>query len=108
MAVSLKSIRESVEKKYVAYEIELDNGEVVKLLNPLRLADDKLTKLSQFADEAGDLDLSSIAEKIEEVISTVAETPGGAKKLIAAAGRDRAVLVSILESYFEAQEAGEA
>jgi hypothetical protein len=107
MKITLDSIRAAADAKYGAYEIHLDNDNVTRLLNVLRLPADKRAVVTglQSKMEADDADQVEI---IEAVIHAVAETEGQAVRLITAVNGDLAVLASIMEGYVGDTQAGEA
>ena len=108
--VSLDSIRAAAEKQYGSFDIDLGNGEVARLLNPLRLPKEvraKLTSLEAAAEAAGD-DADHTEEQIEETLRLLAQTPEQAEALFAALGGDLALMATIMEQYSDNTQAGEA
>ena len=106
--VTLDSIREAAEKKYGSYDIELGGGNVVRLLNPLRLSEDARKRLAALEEQEGGDDTDSVAERLHETVRIIAESQEQAAKLIEAVGGDLGVLATIIEQYGDAAEVGEA
>ena len=109
--VTLDSIREAAEKKYGSYDIELGGGNVVRLLNPLRLSEsarNRLAALEEREEQEGGDDTYSVAERLHETVRIIAESPEQAAKLIEAVNGDLGVLATIIEQYGDAAEVGEA
>lgn len=113
---TLDDIRAAAERKYGSFDIEIADGEVVRLLNPMRMTKEKRAELARLqkrmealssADEA---DLEDVDEEvvIEEMLTTVCESPAKAKKLIRALGDDLAVKIALFNEYGEQTQAGEA
>lgn len=114
MSVTLDSIRQAADAKYGSYDIELTDGTVVRLLNPLRLSDEKRAELkaaqkalsaSTDDDEAEDVDQVT---GFENVLRVVAQTPEQGDALCAAVNRDLAVLAEIFRAYGKNTQVGEA
>jgi len=111
--VTLDSIRAAVEAKYGSYDIEITEGDVCKLRNPLRLDKDERNQLRELQErintEPGEGEEAPDQETLlQEAIVLVAEHKPTAKKLIRAIGDDLAVLVQIFEGYSEGAQVGEA
>ena len=106
--VTLDSIREAAEKKYGSYDIELGGGNVVRLLNPLRLSESARKRLAALEEQEGGDDTDSVAERLHETVRIIAESPEQAAKLIEAVNGDLGVLATIIEQYGDAAEVGEA
>lgn len=106
--VTLDSIRDAAEAKYGSYDIDLSDGRVVRLLNPLRLTKerrDDLNALGEISDGEGEGDEEA---SIAGMIRAVAQTPEQAEALLGAVNGDLAVLVSIIEGYSKGVQLGEA
>ncbi|MEU7905890.1 phage tail assembly protein [Actinoplanes sp. NPDC049118] len=105
--LTLDTIRAAAEAKYGSTDIDLGDGTVVRLLNPLRMAKANRTALlaTQEKLRADDADQE---ELLSEALTLVAETPAKAKRLLAAIGGDLAVLAEIFTAYTEGTQAGEA
>lgn len=113
MTVTLDSIRAAADAKYGSFDIELADGTIARLLNPLRLTAEARAELkavqgalgSSDEDDAEDVDQ---AEVFERAIRCVAQTPAQADALLNAVGRDLAILAEIFAGYGEGTQAGEA
>jgi len=110
--ITLDQIREAAEAKYGSTDITVAPGQVVKLLNPLRLKKknrDELMKIQEKLTESGesgeDVDQE---EMLRAALRLVAESPKQAKALIDAIGEDLAVLSQVFEEYTKGTQAGEA
>jgi hypothetical protein len=108
---TLDDIREAAERKFGSTDITV-NGEVVKLVNPIRLPKDKRSALlAKQAEldvpeaEAAELDQDAI---LTDCIRLVCESDHQANVLLAALGDDLAMKVALFEKYTGEQEAGEA
>lgn len=107
--VSLDDIRAAAEAKYGSTDITLSDGQVVKLLNPLRLSKEKRAKLTELSKEnEGSENIDDTQEQLEGTIRLVAERAVLAEQLLEEVGGDLAVLATILESYNEGAQVGEA
>lgn len=106
-AITLDDIRAAAEARYGSTDIDLGDGTVVKLLNPLRLPKEKRAKLTGLQDRLG-VDGADQEALLAEALSTVAESPIKAAKLLKAVGGDLAVLASIFEAYSRGTQVGEA
>ncbi|WP_327292443.1 phage tail assembly protein [Streptomyces sp. NBC_01198] len=106
-AFSLDDIRAAAEAKYGSTDIDLGGENIVRLLNPLRLAKAARARLVAIQDELGEDDADQEA-LLSEALVLVAETPGKGKALLKAVGDDLAVLASLFERYSEGTQAGEA
>ena len=106
-AITLDDIRTVAEARYGSTDIDLGGGTVVKLLNPLRLPKERRAALAGLQDRLGEDDADQEA-LLAEALTTVAESPGKAAKLLTAVGGDLAVLASIFEAYSKGTQVGEA
>ena len=106
-AITLDDIRDAAEAKYGSTDITLDTGEVVKLLNPLRMPKVRRDALSALQEKLSEDDADQEA-LLAEAIGLVAESPAKAKKLLAAIGDDLAMLAAIFETYSKGTQVGEA
>jgi hypothetical protein len=112
---TVDSIRAKAEEKYASTDIELADGDVVSLLNPLRLSKAKRKKLMSIQDEL-DADEDKDGKKVEvdqekilaDAIILVADDATKAKALLKEVGDDMAVLAEIFSLYTGGTEAGEA
>jgi hypothetical protein len=107
MNITLDTIRQAAEAKYGSTDIELASGEVVKLLNPLRMPKSRRDALRALQDRLGGDDADQEA-LLGEALGLVAETPGKAKKLVGEIGGDLAVLAEVFGQYTTGTQAGEA
>ncbi|ATI18639.1 tail assembly chaperone [Streptomyces phage Amethyst] len=106
MAVfSLDSIREAAEAKYGSTDIEVGDGFVARLLNPLRLPKEKRAELLKIQDklDGDDVDQELV---LADAIRLVAENETAAEKLLDAIGSDLAVLAQIFETYSKGTQVG--
>lgn len=109
--VTLDSIRESAEKKYGAFEIEMGDGSVVRLLNVLRLPRDVRAKLASVNSES--FSEETLDDELINMVKSIAETPEQADRLLRSVATgdgspDMAMLATIIEQYSEGTEVGEA
>lgn len=123
---SLDSIREAADAKYGSLDIPLSDkdGDVVRLLNPLRMSEQQRAelqiiqnKLNDAAekDEDGDEDapasedaIKEQTELINELLLCVAENKQAGQKLLDALGGDLAMTMIAFEKYTEGTQLGEA
>lgn len=105
--VTLASIRAAAEAKYGSFPIELDGGEIVTLLNPLRLPKEQRKALLTLQDEVDGEDRDQ-EDVVVDMLRLVAASPAQADKLVKAADGDLTILVSIFEQYSERAQVGEA
>lgn len=110
--ISLDSIRQAADAKYGSYDIELPDGTVAKLLNPMRLSETARKALmsigTDLTETSDDDSETSQVEVFERVITLVCETPAQAKKLLAAVNHDLAMLAEIFSGYGSGTQMGEA
>ncbi len=110
---TLDDIRTAAEAKYGSTDIEVSEGRVCRLLNPLKLSKETRTKLGDLQKE-----LDREAEEGEEqpdqedilrdCIRLVAENETLANELLDALGDDLTMLATIFETYGKATQVGEA
>jgi len=123
---SLDQIKAAADAKYGSLDIPLSDkqGDVVRLLNPLRMSEaqrselraiqDKLNEIS--ASQEGDDEDSEPSEDavkeqtdlIAEMLLAVAENKTAGQKLLDALGGDLAMTMVVFEQYTEGTQAGEA
>ncbi|WP_042800927.1 phage tail assembly protein [Streptomyces sp. C] len=103
---SLDDIRAAAERKYGSTDIEF-GGDVVRLLNPLRLTKAKRDELMSVQDQLGKED-SDQAAVLSQAIRVVAASEAAANKLLEAVGDDLAILAEIFGHYGESTQSGEA
>ncbi len=109
--VKLADIRNAADAKYGSYDIDLGDGNVTKLLNPLRLSDEKRAELKVVENELSNSNADEDADQVaifQRAIRAVAETEGQADRLLALIGRDLAVLAEVFSGYGANTQAGEA
>lgn len=104
---TLDSIREAADVKYASTDIDLGNGTVVSLLNPLRLAEENRSALMKIVDSLGEDDTNQ-GEVLAEAIRLVASDRSAAEELLALVGEDLAVLSELFTRYTGGVQVGEA
>jgi len=104
---TLDQIRAAAEAKYGSTDIELGDGTVAKLLNPLRLSKTNRDALANIGGRFEDESLDQ-AEIFEDALRLAAEKPLQAEKLIEEIGGDLAVLAQVFEDYIAGAQVGEA
>lgn len=112
--ITLDSIRESLDNKYGAVEVDLGTSSV-QLRNALRLSKEERKALMHVFDdvkgsdgEDSEFDEDVTLESMREMIRLVSDTKEGAEKLIAALGDDLAMFVEVMNEYTKDQKLGEA
>ncbi|MEU5427615.1 phage tail assembly protein [Streptomyces olivoreticuli] len=103
---SLDDIRAAAEARYGSTDIEV-GGNVVRLLNPLRLPKTKRAQLTTLQDRMGAEDADQ-EELFGEAIRLVAESETAATRLLDAVGDDLAVLAEVFDRYGKGSQVGEA
>lgn len=104
---SLDDIRSAAEAKYGSTDIDLGDGTVVCLMNPLRLPKAKRDQLSVIQEEFSGDDVDA-ADVFARLLVLVASNQADAKKLLKAVGDDLATLSQIFETYTSGTQLGEA
>lgn len=109
---SLDDIRAAADRQYGSTDIQVTEGKVTSLLNPLRMAKAKRDALYELLgqlqeDEGGDLDVDP-EHIFTEAIRLVAADDRQAEVLLDAVGGDLAILKDIFEKYMGALKVGEA
>lgn len=107
---TLADIRAAAEKKYADVSIEVSEELTVKLINPLRLSEDRRNKLTGLQDRLnasakGESDESQRA-LLEEGLCIASERDG--ELLVAAIDGDLTVLAATFEHYTGSVQVGEA
>jgi hypothetical protein len=105
---TLDSIREAAEKKYASTEIELPDGDVLVLQNPLRLSKEKrkaLTSMQARLDSDEDVEQEDV---LADAIRTAALNQDAAEKLLDEVGDDLSILAEIFATYSGETQTGEA
>lgn len=107
VAVTLDSIREGLERKYKAFEVEISDGEVLSFKNPMRMDD---AELERFAEVSERLDGAKFGEYVEifKEILAIASDDWTVEKLSNHIGGDRALWTAVVEQYMDEQRVGEA
>lgn len=123
---SLDQIKAAADAKYGSLDIPLSEkqGDVVRLLNPLRMSEAQRTELRVIQDklndiaaanEDGDEDAEPTEDAVKEqtdliaeMLMAVAENKAAGKKLLDALGGDLAMTMIVFEQYTEGTQAGEA
>lgn len=104
---SLDDIRAAAEAKYGSTDIELGDGTVVVLLNPLRLPKlkrDQLTKIGELLEDEN----ADQAEVFADALRLAAKNKASVEALIEEVDGDLAILAQIFEAYTGATQSGEA
>lgn len=104
---TLDNIRKAAQARYGSTDVELEDGFVVRLMNPLRLPKGKRAELQGIQDRMN-AEGADQEEMLHEVVYLVAENEAAATRLIDAVGEDLTVLVEIFREYSEGTQAGEA
>jgi len=104
---TLDDIRAAAEAKYGSTEIELADGTVCKLINPLRLPKLKRDELTKIGDKLEGEDVDQ-AEVFADAIRLASDNALAAEKLIDACGGDLAILAQVFEAYTKGAQVGEA
>jgi len=115
--ITLQDINEAADAQYGTLDIPVGD-DLVQLVNPLRLTDEKLEELQYYVkkdekktdeekakDEA---DKRSSFDKAADLIRITAKDAALGDKLIEALHGDRAQMKYVIEQYFEQEEAGKA
>lgn len=123
---SLDQIKSAADAKYGSLDIPLSDkqGDVVRLLNPLRMSEAQRAELRTIQDrlneisashEDGDEDAEPTEDAVKEqtdliaeMLLAVAENKVAGKKLLDALGGDLAMTMIVFEQYTEGTQAGEA
>ena len=120
---SLDQIKAAADAKYGSLDIPLSDkqGDVVRLLNPLRMSEAQRAELRVIQDKLNDISASQEGEDevsedavkeqtdlIAEMLLAVAENKTAGQKLLDALGGDLAMTMVVFEQYTEGTQAGEA
>lgn len=112
--ITLSTIRQAVESKFGAYEVELGENDVVTLLHPFRLSPEARAEMSALGEkeEGESEDTESVITQFIGIIRITAETTAQAEKLVEALSPrgyvDAALLTEVVGGYLESQKVGEA
>ncbi|MFG3223258.1 phage tail assembly protein [Kitasatospora sp. NPDC048194] len=104
---TLDDIRAAADAKYASTDIDLGTGDVVHLINPLRLSKASRDKLHELQDQL-EADNADQQVLLEDAIRLVSDNGQKADALLAAIGGDLAVLAQIFETYGASTQVGEA
>lgn len=104
---TLDAIREAADAKFGNLEVELGDGTVVNLLNPLRLSKTKRDEFSAITEDF-DEDDADQAEVFAKALKIAATDEAAVDKLVEAVAGDLTVLSEIFSQYVTATQAGEA
>jgi len=104
---TLDDIRAAAEAKYGSTDIDLGDGDVLVMTNPLRLSKDKRKALESI-QESADAEDADQGDVMREAIRLVAARGDMAEKFIAIAGDDLAILAAAFSTYTEGAQVGEA
>lgn len=104
---SLDDIRAAAEAKYGSTDIDLGGGDVLSLVNPLRLPKEKRERLSAIQKDANE-DGADQGDVMREAIRIVASRPDMAERFIAIVGDDLGMLATVFTTYTEGAQVGEA
>lgn len=107
---TLDDIRDAAEAKYASTDIDLGEGRVLRLVNPLRLTKDERAALRVVQEDINDeaVDEDAQIAGMQSIIRIAAQYNDLADVLFEVAGDDLAVLASVLELYNKGTQAGEA
>lgn len=111
--ITLDSIRESLDNKYGAVEVDMGTSSV-QLRNALRLSKEERQKLMHVFDDVksddndDEFDEDVTLDSMREMIRLVSDTKEGAEELISALGEDLAMFVEVMGEYTKDQKLGEA
>jgi len=120
---SLDQIKAAADAKYGSLDIPLSDkaGDVVRLLNPLRMSEAQRAELRTIQDKLNDISAAAEGDEepsedavkeqtdlIAEMLLAVAENKVAGKKLLDALGGDLAMTMVVFEQYTEGTQAGEA
>jgi hypothetical protein len=102
---TLDDIRSAAEAKYGSTDIDLGNGDVLSLVNPLRLPKDKRDALTAIQESADERDNGDV---MRDAIRLVASNEAQAERFLAIVGEDLAMLATVFSAYTEGSQVGEA
>lgn len=104
---SLDDIRAAAEAKYGSTDIDMGHGDVLSLVNPLRLPKHKRDALQKVQSSAEDEGVDQ-GDVMREAIRIVASDPAKAERFIGIAGDDLGLLATVFATYTEGAQVGEA
>lgn len=104
---TLDDIRKAAEAKYGSTDIELSDGFVTKLVNPLRLSKEKRAELMAIQKD-DDGEGQDQEQMLSDAIRLVAEKPIQAERLLEEIDGDLTLLAEIFSNYTKSTQVGEA
>jgi hypothetical protein len=104
---TLDHFRAAAEAKYGSTDIDLGNGEILSLVNPLRLPKEKRETLSNIQERANE-EGADQGDVMREAIRIVASDAEKAERFLAIVGDDLAMLATVFTTYTEGAQVGEA
>lgn len=107
MNVNLATLRQVAAERYASTDIELSDGSVAVLHNPLRLTEAERRTLGSVSDQIKEEDASQVAV-LEGAIRVAGKGSPEVEKLIEELAGDLALLLVVFEQYGSAVQLGEA
>lgn len=112
IVVTLDDIRSAAEKRYGDVEVPLPDGSTCVLRNALKLSDkerDEISTMQNKINSAKD-DGESVDQRkfLEDMLVTLAATKAQGRKLVTQLGGDLTLLASMVHTYQESTQMGEA
>lgn len=104
---TLDDIRTAAEAKYGSTDIDMGGGDMLVLVNPLRLPKHKRDALNA-VQKRGDEEGSDQGDVMREAIRIVASDQSKAERFIGLVGDDLAMLATVFATYTGGSQAGEA
>lgn len=104
---TLDDIRAAAEQKYGNTDIDLGGGDILSLVNPLRLPKDKRDRLTKIQDVLNE-DGADQGDVMREAIRIVASSGEKADRFLSIVGDDLAMLATVFERYTGQTQMGEA
>ena len=95
---TLDDIRAAAEAKYGSTDIDLGDGQILVMVNPLRLPKHKREALQAVQNSAEDEGRDQ-GDVMREAIRIVAERPEMAERFIGLAGDDLGLLATVFSTY---------
>ena len=106
---TLDDIRDAAEAKYGSTDIDLGAGGTLRLVNVLRLPQEKRDRLQELQARAGEEGESGDpGDGLVEILRLVAEDEKRLDLLLEEVGDDLGVLATLVDTYVGATQAGEA
>lgn len=104
---TLDDIRAAAEAKYGSTDIDLGGGEILRLVNPLRLSKEKRDRLTSIQNDL-DAEDADQGDVMREAIRIVADDGEKAERFLGYVGDDLALLATVFETYSGDAQVGEA